>query len=396
MSQVCQDDVGQCDFIDVLEEAVTRRRPVGVQLRAGETFIDQMMDVVTEAGTEFAVFRIAHVGAHPGDRGGVPRRATRDALSHAPPGVGCVADEPPTLLPRVCAASAPMRASPRATGPPSATPAPPCCTPIPPYCLLTRRRKGGDGATPARTRRSTATPSSASSPCATTASSPRPGCPAPSRTSPPTRRSSSGPTCWARSPSHRRARRWATPTCAASTSGASAPPTRTPTSSSCASTRSPSSSPARPSRRSLPGTCPRCGPWSVATTTTRRPRSGAATRTTSPSPCWSRWCAPGAGRGDTVLDPFAGSGSMPSAALRLGRRPACMEVEPEWAERVTQRLRDTARQLAQRAVVARLAPRRHVGGTVAHQFSAMVRRCREWPGSLPVRDSGCSRPAPRG
>ncbi|RKG98109.1 site-specific DNA-methyltransferase [Corallococcus sp. CA053C] len=54
------------------------------------------------------------------------------------------------------------------------------------------------------------------------------------------------------------------------------------------------------------------------------------------------WSRPG----DTVLDPFAGSGSMPSAALRLGRRPACMEVEPEWAERVTQRLRDTARQLA--------------------------------------------------
>lgn len=57
MSRICQDDVGQCDFIDVLEEAVVRQRPVAVQLRAGETFIDQMMDVVTEAGREFAVFR---------------------------------------------------------------------------------------------------------------------------------------------------------------------------------------------------------------------------------------------------------------------------------------------------------------------------------------------------
>lgn len=57
MSRICQDEVGQCDFIDVLEEAVLRRRPVAVQLRAGETFIDQMMDVVTEAGTNFAVFR---------------------------------------------------------------------------------------------------------------------------------------------------------------------------------------------------------------------------------------------------------------------------------------------------------------------------------------------------
>ncbi|WP_224369776.1 hypothetical protein [Hyalangium versicolor] len=57
MSRICQDDVGQCDFIDVLEEAVVRSRPVAVQLRAGELFIDQMMDVVTEAGTDFAVFR---------------------------------------------------------------------------------------------------------------------------------------------------------------------------------------------------------------------------------------------------------------------------------------------------------------------------------------------------
>jgi site-specific DNA-methyltransferase (adenine-specific) len=51
------------------------------------------------------------------------------------------------------------------------------------------------------------------------------------------------------------------------------------------------------------------------------------------------WSRPG----DWVLDPFAGSGSMPAAALRLGRRPACLEVEPEWAERVTRRLRETAR-----------------------------------------------------
>jgi hypothetical protein len=57
MSRICQDDVGQCDFIDVLEETVLRRRPVAVQLRAGEMFIDQMMDVVTEAGTDFAIFR---------------------------------------------------------------------------------------------------------------------------------------------------------------------------------------------------------------------------------------------------------------------------------------------------------------------------------------------------
>ncbi|ADO70753.1 DNA-methyltransferase [Stigmatella aurantiaca] len=46
--------------------------------------------------------------------------------------------------------------------------------------------------------------------------------------------------------------------------------------------------------------------------------------------------------GETILDPFAGSGSTPAAALRLERRPACMEIEPEWAERVTHRLRGVA------------------------------------------------------
>jgi site-specific DNA-methyltransferase (adenine-specific) len=45
--------------------------------------------------------------------------------------------------------------------------------------------------------------------------------------------------------------------------------------------------------------------------------------------------------GDCVLDPFAGSGSIPVAAQRLGRVPACLELKPEWAERVSQRLRDT-------------------------------------------------------
>jgi site-specific DNA-methyltransferase (adenine-specific) len=46
--------------------------------------------------------------------------------------------------------------------------------------------------------------------------------------------------------------------------------------------------------------------------------------------------------GETILDPFAGSGSSPAAALRLGRRAACLEIEPEWATRVTNRLREEA------------------------------------------------------
>jgi hypothetical protein len=54
---LCQDKVGRCDFIDVLEEAVLRKRSVAVELRDGATFIDEVVDVVTESGDDFAVFR---------------------------------------------------------------------------------------------------------------------------------------------------------------------------------------------------------------------------------------------------------------------------------------------------------------------------------------------------
>jgi site-specific DNA-methyltransferase (adenine-specific) len=46
------------------------------------------------------------------------------------------------------------------------------------------------------------------------------------------------------------------------------------------------------------------------------------------------WTRPG----ELVLDPFAGSGSIPAAAIRLGRRAACIEIEADWARRVTERL----------------------------------------------------------
>ncbi len=46
--------------------------------------------------------------------------------------------------------------------------------------------------------------------------------------------------------------------------------------------------------------------------------------------------------GDLILDPFAGSGSIPVAALRLERKVACLELRPEWAEAVTLRLREEA------------------------------------------------------
>ena len=58
MSLMYQDEVGRCSFIDVLEEAVLRRRPVAVETRGGTTFIDHVVDVVTENGQDFVVFKV--------------------------------------------------------------------------------------------------------------------------------------------------------------------------------------------------------------------------------------------------------------------------------------------------------------------------------------------------
>jgi Rho-binding antiterminator len=54
---ICQDAVGRCSFIDVLEEAVLMHRPVAVALRDGASFIDVVTDVVTENHEDYAVFR---------------------------------------------------------------------------------------------------------------------------------------------------------------------------------------------------------------------------------------------------------------------------------------------------------------------------------------------------
>ena len=51
-------------------------------------------------------------------------------------------------------------------------------------------------------------------------------------------------------------------------------------------------------------------------------------------PLLRTWSRPG----DLVLDCFAGSGSIPAAALRLGREVACIEVEATWAGRVSMRI----------------------------------------------------------
>ncbi len=56
MSMMQQDELGRCDFLDVLEEAVLRKGPVQVKLRSGDTFIDIVRDVVTKDGQEFVHF----------------------------------------------------------------------------------------------------------------------------------------------------------------------------------------------------------------------------------------------------------------------------------------------------------------------------------------------------
>lgn len=44
-----------------------------------------------------------------------------------------------------------------------------------------------------------------------------------------------------------------------------------------------------------------------------------------------------------VIDPFAGSGSIPLAAARLGRRAVGLELDPEWAQRGQRRILEATR-----------------------------------------------------
>jgi transcriptional antiterminator Rof (Rho-off) len=56
VERICQDQVGRCSFIDVLEEAALRKTHVAVALRDGTAFIDKVKDVVTENHEDYAVF----------------------------------------------------------------------------------------------------------------------------------------------------------------------------------------------------------------------------------------------------------------------------------------------------------------------------------------------------
>jgi Rho-binding antiterminator len=47
----------RCDFLDVLEESAATHRAVSVALQDGSRFVDEVKDVVTEGGEDYAVFR---------------------------------------------------------------------------------------------------------------------------------------------------------------------------------------------------------------------------------------------------------------------------------------------------------------------------------------------------
>ena len=49
--------IDRCDFVDVLEEAVTTRGTVHVELVGGTRFVDHVRDVITEGGQDYAIFK---------------------------------------------------------------------------------------------------------------------------------------------------------------------------------------------------------------------------------------------------------------------------------------------------------------------------------------------------
>lgn len=68
----------RCDLLDVLEEAAVIHRPVNVELRDGQRFVDRVKTVVTESGEDYVVFQ-----DH--ERIAVTQIADCEPSTHAPP-----------------------------------------------------------------------------------------------------------------------------------------------------------------------------------------------------------------------------------------------------------------------------------------------------------------------
>ena len=56
MTMLRQDQVGRCDFLDLLEDAAVTKKRVEIELRSGEVFTDEIRDVATREGQEFVSF----------------------------------------------------------------------------------------------------------------------------------------------------------------------------------------------------------------------------------------------------------------------------------------------------------------------------------------------------
>ena len=54
--EIGKDDVGRCDFLDVLEERAKAKGRARVVLDDGSAFVETVRDVVTEGGADYAVF----------------------------------------------------------------------------------------------------------------------------------------------------------------------------------------------------------------------------------------------------------------------------------------------------------------------------------------------------
>lgn len=50
------DAMGSDEFVDVLEQAVLRGKPIAVELRDGTAFVDRITDVTASEGVDVAIF----------------------------------------------------------------------------------------------------------------------------------------------------------------------------------------------------------------------------------------------------------------------------------------------------------------------------------------------------
>jgi hypothetical protein len=68
----------RCSIVDILEEAVVTRRGVAVELRSNKHFVDDVREVVTRDGEDWAIFK-AHEPVAVSDIHHIARAEPREA-----------------------------------------------------------------------------------------------------------------------------------------------------------------------------------------------------------------------------------------------------------------------------------------------------------------------------